>query len=90
MAMRGAMLLRQSSTVLVGRRWASSQRQRTFAGLKWAPLPVGVGLAYICYQQYHHIREKNRAVGDIDMPWPQWKVRHYRIILLLLHKYLQK
>ena len=28
--------------------------------LKWVPIPVGVGFAYIGYQQYGHIKEREQ------------------------------
>ncbi|XP_072035049.1 phosphatidylserine decarboxylase proenzyme, mitochondrial-like isoform X2 [Amphiura filiformis] len=33
--------------------------------LKWVPIPLSVGFAYICYQQYGHIkkRERRKALG---------------------------
>uniref|UniRef100_A0A914V5G0 Phosphatidylserine decarboxylase proenzyme, mitochondrial n=1 Tax=Plectus sambesii TaxID=2011161 RepID=A0A914V5G0_9BILA len=77
-------MLRRWSTIMVGRQFASSQSngQRTFAGLKWAPLPVGAGLAYICYQQYHHIRDRDKTREDMENPWPKWRIDLYTALPL--------
>ena len=53
--------------------------------LKWVPIPLSVGFAYICYQQYGHIkkREQRKTLGiskPEDYLASQWQVGQYETV----------
>ncbi|XP_030847302.1 phosphatidylserine decarboxylase proenzyme, mitochondrial isoform X2 [Strongylocentrotus purpuratus] len=53
--------------------------------LKWVPIPFSVGFAYICYQQYGHIKKReNRHIRGSqsieDSLAKEWQVNLYRIL----------
>lgn len=53
--------------------------------LKWVPIPLGVGFAYISYQQYGHIkkREQRKILGAKsieDTLAKDWQISLYKII----------
>ncbi|XP_022086416.1 phosphatidylserine decarboxylase proenzyme, mitochondrial-like isoform X3 [Acanthaster planci] len=55
--------------------------------LKWVPIPLGVGFAYICYQQYGHIKKRERrrelSSNDIaDRLATQWQINIYKALPL--------
>ncbi|XP_031556691.1 phosphatidylserine decarboxylase proenzyme, mitochondrial-like isoform X2 [Actinia tenebrosa] len=56
--------------------------RRYWVSLKWFSIPASVGFAYICYQQYGHIKKReNRKIasGDPeDLIANQWQVALYR------------
>jgi len=78
----------------IGKRFVSksrASRDRTSSGSvkwkKWTPLPVGVGLAYIAYQQYGHIVQREESkLGVVREPKPfkQWQVSVYTSLPLRL------
>ena len=39
-----------------------------FSRLKWVPIPLGVGFAYVSYQQYGHVvkREEMKLANSTD------------------------
>ena len=62
-----------------------TERPRTWK--KWTPLPVGVGFAYIAYQQYGHVREREEnKLGVIreTKPFKPWQVKMYTSLPLRL------
>ncbi|XP_066290998.1 phosphatidylserine decarboxylase proenzyme, mitochondrial-like isoform X1 [Branchiostoma lanceolatum] len=71
----------------------SGSRSKGFRGylrsLKWYPIPLAVGFAYISYQQYGHIRRReDRRVAAVqdptDLLLPDWTVQIYRKLPLRL------
>ncbi|XP_078599811.1 phosphatidylserine decarboxylase proenzyme, mitochondrial-like isoform X1 [Branchiostoma floridae x Branchiostoma japonicum] len=71
----------------------SGSRSKGFRGylrsLKWYPIPLAVGFAYISYQQYGHIRKReDRRVAAVqdptDLLLPDWTVQIYRKLPLRL------
>ena len=57
-----------------------------FGRLKWIPIPVTVGFAYIGYQQYRHIRKREeRKLNTVSDPEEllanDWTVRSFFLIL---------
>jgi len=58
---------------------------------KWTPLPLGVGFAYIAYQQYGHVKEREeRHLGVVREPKPfkPWQVSLYTSLPLRLESRL--
>jgi len=54
---------------------------------RWTPLPVGVGFAYIAYQQYGHVREREEiklGVVRETKPLKPWQVSIYLSLPLRL------
>jgi phosphatidylserine decarboxylase len=56
--------------------------RRYWVSLKWFSIPASVGFAYICYQQYGHIKKREKrkiAHGDPeDLLANQWQVNRAR------------
>lgn len=54
--------------------------------LRWTPLPVGVGLALIAFQQYRHTRKREAAkLGQLqpcDCLAEDWEVEAYKLLPL--------
>ncbi|XP_072164096.1 phosphatidylserine decarboxylase proenzyme, mitochondrial-like isoform X1 [Diadema setosum] len=53
--------------------------------LRWVPIPLSVGFAYICYQQYGHIKKREerhiRGAKSVDESLAkEWQVNFYRSI----------
>ncbi|XP_071848651.1 phosphatidylserine decarboxylase proenzyme, mitochondrial-like isoform X2 [Apostichopus japonicus] len=53
--------------------------------LKWVPIPLGIGFAYICYQQYGHIKKREQrmiqgASSVEETLAKDWQVTLYRVI----------
>jgi len=49
---------------------------------KWTPLPIGVGFAYIAYQQYGHVverQEKQLGVVREVKPYKPWQASLYKL-----------
>jgi phosphatidylserine decarboxylase len=58
---------------------------------RWTPLPLGVGFAYIAYQQYGHVRERESTklgVTKEQQPWKPWQVSLYTSLPLRLESRL--
>ncbi|XP_014663629.1 PREDICTED: phosphatidylserine decarboxylase proenzyme-like [Priapulus caudatus] len=66
-----------------GQGQSTNMLARYLRSLKWVPIPMGVGFAYICYQQFGHIRKREkRVLGEsIDLA-RDWQVMVYRMIPL--------
>jgi len=48
-----------------------------FGTLRWFSIPASVGFAYVCYQQFWHIKEREKRkleAGEFVEP-SQWQVR---------------
>jgi phosphatidylserine decarboxylase len=56
------------------------QQQKSGKWKKWTPLPVGVGVGYVAYQQYGHVIEREeRKMGVVreTQAWKNWQKRVY-------------
>jgi phosphatidylserine decarboxylase len=66
-------------------RGARDDRTSSVKWKKWTPLPVGVGFAYIAYQQYGHVverQEKQLGVTREQKPFKPWQVSIYKSLPL--------
>ncbi|XP_066949755.1 phosphatidylserine decarboxylase proenzyme, mitochondrial isoform X1 [Macrobrachium rosenbergii] len=65
---------------------AQSSFKHYLRSLRWTPLPVGVGLALIAFQQYRHTRKREAAkLGQIepcDCLADEWEVQAYKLLPL--------
>jgi len=72
----------------IGQQRSSADRgQGSVKWKKWTPLPVAVGFAYIAYQQYGHVKEREEGkLGVIREPKPfkPWQVSLYTSLPLRL------
>lgn len=62
-----------------------NQNQGSVKWKRWTPLPVGVGFAYIAYQQYGHVRERESSklgVVKETKPFKPWQVSIYTFLPL--------
>ncbi|KAK3866958.1 hypothetical protein Pcinc_027544 [Petrolisthes cinctipes] len=65
---------------------AQSSLKQYLRSLRWTPLPVGVGLALIAFQQYRHTRKREAAkIGTLDpcdCLADEWSVEAYKLLPL--------
>lgn len=65
---------------------AQSSFKQYLRSLRWTPLPVGVGLALIAFQQYRHTRKREAArlgqVDPCDCLADEWEVEAYKLLPL--------
>ncbi|XP_042212163.1 phosphatidylserine decarboxylase proenzyme, mitochondrial-like isoform X2 [Homarus americanus] len=65
---------------------AQSSLKQYLRSLRWTPLPVGVGLALIAFQQYRHTRKREAAkLGQLepcDCLADEWEVEAYKLLPL--------
>lgn len=65
---------------------AQSNLRNYLRSLRWTPLPVGVGLALIAFQQYRHTRKREAAkLGQLqpcDCLAEEWEVSAYKLLPL--------
>lgn len=65
---------------------AQSTLKQYLRSLRWTPLPVGVGLALIAFQQYRHTRKREAAkIGTLDpcdCLADEWEVEAYKLLPL--------
>ncbi|CAL4079881.1 unnamed protein product [Meganyctiphanes norvegica] len=65
---------------------AQSSFKQYLRSLRWTPLPVGVGLTLIAFQQYRHTRKREAArLGQLqpsDCLAEQWEVEAYKLLPL--------
>lgn len=65
---------------------AQSNLRNYLRSLRWTPLPVGVGLALIAFQQYRHTRKREAAkLGQLqpcDCLAEEWEVAAYKLLPL--------
>lgn len=68
-------------------RGQEAKQQKRKSWTKWTPLPIAVGFAYVAYQQYGHVREREEGklgvVREIK-PFKQWQVSVYTSLPLRL------
>ena len=54
------------------RKWRAKESSnalvRYLGSLKWVPIPVSVGFAYIAYQQYGHVVKRERRLLNENEP----------------------
>ncbi|XP_045623253.1 phosphatidylserine decarboxylase proenzyme, mitochondrial isoform X2 [Procambarus clarkii] len=65
---------------------AQSSLKQYLRTLRWTPLPVGVGLALIAFQQYRHTRKREAAkLGQLEpcnCLADEWEVEAYKLLPL--------
>ncbi|KAK7085147.1 hypothetical protein SK128_000592 [Halocaridina rubra] len=65
---------------------AQSSLKQYLRSLRWTPLPVGVGLALIAFQQYRHTRKREAArlgqIAPCDCLADEWEVEAYKLLPL--------
>lgn len=65
---------------------AQSSFKQYLRSLRWTPLPVGVGLALIAFQQYRHTRKREAAklghLDPCDCLADEWEVEAYKLLPL--------
>lgn len=66
--------------MFTGRRGFAGAIYNYFSSLKWVPIPLGVGFAYVSYQQFGHVvkREEMKLASSTDpedMIVNDWVVR---------------
>lgn len=65
---------------------AQSSLKQYLRSLRWTPLPVGVGLALIAFQQYRHTRKREAAklghLDPCDCLADEWEVEAYKLLPL--------
>lgn len=59
---------------------------RSYLGtLRWFSIPASVGFAYICYQQFWHVKEREERRLKSGELVAQWQVRDDCVTFLCCH-----